>query len=208
MGAPETHFLLATRSTHKAREIAAILRPLGIECLSLDDIGLPATDEEEIEQFDTFAGNACAKAEHFGRLCDLPALADDSGLVVHALGGWPGVRSRRFSGRLDLHGDALDRANNDTLLGVLAGTTTERRDAHYVCVASLWRPACPPASAVGTVRGRILESPRGHGGFGYDPLFLVSALGRTFAECDAATKHTMSHRGRAFRALTAVRCTA
>jgi XTP/dITP diphosphohydrolase len=200
-----TRLLIATRSQHKAREIREILgSSLATSLQTLDDVGLaPDPDEDAIEIWDTFLANARAKAAWFCERTGLPTLADDSGIVVDALDGEPGVRSRRFSGRTDLTGDDLDAENNRTLLRRLEGIPPERRGARYVCAAVLHRPDGRTAAALGTVRGRIVDVPTGSNGFGYDPLFLLPALGRTFAEIDAATKHSWSHRARAFRALAA-----
>lgn len=193
--------LLATRSGHKLREIRQILGN-GATVVSLAEQGVaPSAAEDSIEAFDTFIENALAKARYFHRLTGLPTLADDSGICVDALGGGPGVRSKRFSGRHDLAGLDLDRANNRTLVEALAGTTGEDRAARYVCAAVLVTAASPWTCAIGTVSGRLLETPRGNGGFGYDPLFLLPDMQRTFAELDARQKHRLSHRGRAFRAL-------
>jgi XTP/dITP diphosphohydrolase len=194
--------LIATRSEHKFAEIRAILPARVRSCIvSLLDAGVEVSSaEDQIESFDTFADNALAKAEYFRALTGLATIADDSGLVVTALQGEPGVRSKRFSQRGDLQARALDEANNTALLAALADVPDERRGAHYVCAAALVRDG---ASAVtfGSVTGRILRSPRGSGGFGYDPLFFHPGLGRAFGEIDRTQKHALSHRGRAFRAL-------
>jgi XTP/dITP diphosphohydrolase len=196
-------FLLATRSTDKLAEIRAIFpAPLRAALLSLDDIGLqPAAHEDEIEAHETFAENAVAKAEFFRRETGLPTIADDSGLVVPALGGRPGVRSKRFAGRADLGAQALDEANNAALLAALHDVPKEKRSAYYVCAAVLVGMGAP-IIALGTTAGLILDAPIGHGGFGYDPLFFHPAIGRTFGEIASSAKHTLSHRGRAFRALS------
>lgn len=202
MSAP---LVLATRSADKLREIQQILatvvrRPI----VSLADLGIEESyDEAGIEAFDTFRENALAKAAHFGRLTGAPALADDSGLVVDALHGEPGVRSRRFSGST-LRGAALDSANNRELLRRLADTPADRRTAHYVCSAALVAPDGRRFAAIGTCSGVILDAPAGSGGFGYDPLFYLPRLGATFGEVEADEKHRLSHRARAFRALFAV----
>jgi XTP/dITP diphosphohydrolase len=133
---------------------------------------------------------------------DPALLADDSGLVVDALGGAPGV-SKRFSGRADLTGAALDRTNNDLLLQRLEGIPLEQRTARYVCAAVLSWPHEPrqPVSAIGTCEGLIATAPEGDGGFGYDPLFLVPDLGATFGTLPPDENNRRSHRGRAFRTL-------
>lgn len=197
--------LIATRSRHKAREIREILGPAFADrLLTLDEAGLPPDpDEDGIEIYDTFLANARAKAAWFCERSGLPTLADDSGLCVTALGDEPGVRSRRYSGRDDLDGEALDVENNRTLLGRLEDVPAGKRDARYVCAAVLQMPDGRTIDAVGTVGGVILEAPAGDGGFGYDPLFYLPEVGRTFAELPAAEKHVWSHRARAFRALAA-----
>jgi XTP/dITP diphosphohydrolase len=202
--ASDRRLLLATRSVHKAREIAEILgaESLGWTLLTLVDAGIaPSAEEDDIEGFETFTGNALAKARHFARHSGLLTLADDSGIRVDALGGRPGVRSKRFAARPDLEGEALDRANNHALLEALIASGTSSREAHYVCAAVLAAESGPPLTAIASSSGALLDRPRGSGGFGYDPLFLVPALGLTFAELSPQQKHRISHRGRAFRAL-------
>lgn len=194
--------LLATRSPDKAREIRHILEEAGagVELVSLDDARVAfSTGEDRIEEHDTFQGNARAKAEYFCKLTGLPTVADDSGIEVIALLGKPGVRSRRFAyDATRLSGAELDRANNAELLRRLQGADPARRRACYVCVAVLVRrPGAPPESFTGRAWGRVLEQPRGSGGFGYDPLFYYPPLGATFAEMAAEAKHAVSHRGRA-----------
>lgn len=195
--------LLATRSADKAREIREILRVVGLEVRTLDELGVaPDPEEEAIESEATFRGNALAKARYFHARTGLATVADDSGIAVDALGGAPGVFSRRFSGA-DLTGIQLDLANNRTLLDALRDVPEENRGAQYLCAAALIASGRAPLVAIGSTRGLILGDPRGRGGFGYDPLFFIPALGRTFAEVDSVTKHRLSHRGRAFRALAA-----
>jgi XTP/dITP diphosphohydrolase len=196
-------FLLATRSPDKLREIREILAPAGVELVSLADAGIAATPEEDaIEAFETFRENALAKARYFAALADLPTLADDSGLEVDALGRAPGVYTKRFSGRTDLAGKALDQANNDLLLARLEGVPMERRAARYVCAAAVAFPRGRGLVAVGTSPGFIARHPSsGSAGFGYDPLFFVPDLDATFADVPAEEKHRRSHRARAFRAL-------
>jgi XTP/dITP diphosphohydrolase len=202
--------LLATRSPHKAREVREILATAGeFDLVSLTDLGLPPSPEEDgLEEFETFRENALAKARYFAEKTDLAVLADDSGLRVDALGGEPGVRTKRFSGRDDLRGHDLDQANNALLLEKLRDVPDERREAHYVCAAVLVTTTGVELTAVGTFVGRIAHEPRGSGGFGYDPLFLpLGANGlaspHTVAELSPEEKNSLSHRGKAFRALAA-----
>lgn len=196
---------VATRSEHKLREIRAILRgDPSIDVVGLGDLGIPWSEkEEEIEVFDTFDENAMAKARFFAPLTGLPTVADDSGLVVDALGGHPGVRSKRYSPQADaLSGEERDRANLDYLLDELGDLPLAQRTARYVCVAAFVDADRNREIVVeGTCEGLILGRPRGRGGFGYDPAFLDSASGRTLAEMSPAEKDEISHRGRAFRAL-------
>lgn len=199
-----TKLLLATRSANKVREIRQILGAVGAAVVSLEEAHVGwSSAEERIEEFDSFLANARAKAEYFAKLTGLPVVADDSGLEVLALGGQPGVRSKRFaaeSGRLS--GKPLDAANNAELLRRLLGAPTPRRRASYVCVAVLARGAgTAPEAFIGRCWGYILEAPKGTGGFGYDPLFYFEGLGRTFGEASAEEKHAVSHRGAAFRQL-------
>lgn len=200
--------LLATRSADKVREIRRIFAAagLGVEIQSLDEARVHwSSDEERIEQFDSFLSNARAKAEYFIKLTGRPVVADDSGIEVISLGGAPGVHSKRFApegGRLS--GKELDAANNAELLRRLRGAGEARRRACYVCVAVLLRtPSSPPESFTGRSWGRILEEPRGGGGFGYDPLFLHEGLGKSFGEAAPEEKDGVSHRGEAFRQLAA-----
>lgn len=196
--------VLATRSTDKAREIEEILHPShGLELLSLDQLGLPPTDDEDdIEAYDTFTRNALAKATFFARKTQLPTLADDSGLVVDALGGGPGVRSKRFAPGDDLAGQARDQANNEFLLERLRDVPPHARTARYMCVAALvWTDRSSCLISLGSCEGEIARKPRGEHGFGYDPLFLVPTLGLTFAQIPRAQKNCRSHRSRAFRAI-------
>lgn len=200
---PRHRFLLATRSPDKLREIREILEPVDVDLVSLADLGVPATPrEDELEVFETFRENALAKARYFAELTGLPTLADDSGLEVDALGRAPGVYTKRFSGRTDLFGKALDQANNQLLLEKLAEVPRERRGARYVCAAVVAHPEGRSLAAIGTTAGTIGHTPSlGTGGFGYDPLFFVPELNATFADVSAEVKHARSHRSRAFRAL-------
>jgi XTP/dITP diphosphohydrolase len=194
-------YLLATRSLGKLYELRPMFSAAGLEVIDLDGAGIPEGEAEStLEEFETFEENALAKASYFRERSGLVTIADDSGLEVQALGGAPGVRTKRWSGRADLEGRALDVANNDFLLNKL-GTATDRR-ARYVCVAALVDGG-GQRTFRGESEGEILEEPRGEGGFGYDPLFLSSDLGITFAEADRAMKERTSHRGRAFSQLIA-----
>jgi len=194
--------LAATRSGGKQLEFRRMLEPAGVEVLFPEDAGLwESPAEDALELADTFEGNARRKAEHFARLSGLPTVADDSGLEVFALGGAPGVRSRRWAGATGT-AEEIDAANNAELRRRLRGASDERRRARYRCVLVLLRePGAVPEVFEGVCAGRILETPRGDGGFGYDPLFLSDDLGRTFGEATAAEKDAVSHRGRALRAL-------
>lgn len=196
--------LAATRSAGKQREIRRVLEGAGLEVVFPEDVGLWETEiESTLEVAETFEGNARRKAEHFARLSGLPTVADDSGLEVFALGGAPGVRSRRFAGATG-DADAVDAANNAELLKRLRGAPDARRRARYRCALVLLRAASGvPEVFEGVAGGRILEEPRGTGGFGYDPLFFSDELGKTFGEATAEEKDGVSHRGRALRMLAA-----
>ncbi|HSJ24066.1 MAG TPA: non-canonical purine NTP pyrophosphatase [Longimicrobiales bacterium] len=196
--------VLATRSADKLREIRQILAPVFHgNILTLDETGIqPSPAEDGIECFDSFVANARAKAAWFLRATRLPTLADDSGICVDALGGNPGVRSRRYA-EAGCEGAAQDLANNQRLLHELRDVPRDARTAHYTCAAVLLLPDGRCVSSLGTCSGFILESPRGDGGFGYDPLFLDAELNASFAELPPAVKNRRSHRARAFRALAA-----
>ena len=195
-------FLAATRSAGKQREIRRILGAAGLEVVFPDEIGLAELPAEAaLEAGESFESNARRKAEFFARLSSLPTFADDSGLEVFALGGAPGVRSRRWAG-VSGTTDEVDAANNAELVRRLAGAPESKRLARYRCVLVFLRAA----SAVPTIcqadcTGRILEAARGTGGFGYDPYFFSDELGKTFGEATAEEKDAVSHRGRALRAL-------
>lgn len=193
--------LIATRSAGKRKEIVQILRDVPYRVVFPDDVGLvERAEEDRLETADSFEGNARRKAEYFGRLSGLPTAADDSGLEVFALGGQPGVRSRRFA-MLTGPEDQQDAANNAELLRRLGGAAAPRRRARYRCVIAYFaKPDAVPMTFEGTCLGSIVQVPRGSGGFGYDPLFLSDDLGKTFGESDPDEKHAVSHRGRAFRA--------
>lgn len=196
-----TRLLVATRNAGKVREIGALLAEAGWEAVGLGELGIAETPEEEaVEAFDTFAENALAKARHFCARTGLPALADDSGLVVDALDGAPGVRSRRFAAPDRARGEGQDAANNRRLLELLAGVDDPARTARFVSAAALAWPDGRERVRTGTLEGRIAREARGQGGFGYDPVFLLPD-GRTLAELAPAEKNVLSHRGRAVRAL-------
>ena len=193
--------LAATRSKGKQLELRRLLEPTGVDVVFPDDAGLWETPAEEaLELAETFEGNARRKAEHFARLSGQPTVADDSGLEVFALGGAPGVRSRRWAGASGTP-DEVDAANNAELLRRLRGASEARRRARYRCVlVYLEHAEAVPRVFEGVCAGSILEQPRGTGGFGYDPLFLSDELDRTFGEASAEEKDAVSHRGRAVRA--------
>jgi XTP/dITP diphosphohydrolase len=195
--------LLATRSRHKAGEIRRILAGVGdLELVTLDEAGIPERPEEDaIEAFETFEENALAKARYFQERTGLATLADDSGIAVDALGGAPGVRSKRFAPDRGLSGQARDDENNRYLLERLAEVPQEDRTARYVCVAVLVDAERPARVFRGEAPGIIVPEARGEGGFGYDPFFFDPELGRTFAEISPAEKNARSHRGKAFSAL-------
>jgi XTP/dITP diphosphohydrolase len=196
--------VLATRSAGKIRELTALCAHAGIAVQTLDALGIAErADEEGIEAFDTFEANAEAKARWFAAL--LPGrvvLAEDSGLEVDALGGAPGVWSKRWAGS-DATGAALDAANNAALVSALAPhASRDARRARYRCVAVCVIGA-QRWSGAGAVEGVITTAARGHGGFGYDPWFESTELGVTFGEASPAEKSRVSHRARAVRAVLA-----
>jgi XTP/dITP diphosphohydrolase len=182
--------VFASGNRHKVSEVALILAPLGwtVDALSL------TVDEDA----PTFAGNAEKKARAAFAKTGLPSLADDSGLEVDALGGAPGVRSARYAG--DGHDDA---ANNDKLMQAMRGVPDERRGARFRCALSFVDGDGTVIIREGTCEGRIAHAPRGAGGFGYDPLFVVGDTGWTMAELTAEEKNRLSHRARALQAMVA-----
>jgi XTP/dITP diphosphohydrolase len=188
--------LLASANQGKLRELRTILHGLPVELVGLDEAG--RGDPPEVEETgETFLANALLKARAYAAWSGLAAVADDSGLEVDALGGAPGVRSARYAGP-----GATDQANLDKLLAALTGVPPERRTARFRCVAALDDPATGREDhAEAAWEGRILDAPRGSGGFGYDPVFLPDGWDRTSAEVDQPTKDAASHRGKAFRAL-------
>jgi len=183
--------VVATRNRGKIKELEILLGGLPTKILCSADLeGFPDT----IEDGDTFEENALKKAREASAFSGLPALADDSGLIVDALDGRPGVFSARFAGE-----GAGDAANNDLLLMKMKGVSLECRQAAFLCVLAFVSPHGVERTFVGRVGGQILESPRGTGGFGYDPLFLVDGFGRSMAELGLEQKNIISHRGQAFR---------
>lgn len=191
---------IATTNPGKLRDFALAAAQEGILILplpGLNNIEAPAEDGL------TFAENAREKAIYYSRfLPGAMVLADDSGLEVDSLVGAPGVRSARYAADAGFHAAATaDADNNLLLLQQLTGVADNERSARYQCVLTAAQDGASLLSTQGTVQGRILEAPRGRGGFGYDPLFYVPALDRTMAEMDDQTRWTQSHRGRAFRAL-------
>ena len=195
-------WILATRNAGKLRELRALFADAGIDVVDLADTGIAErSEEDEIEIHDTFEDNALAKARYYaGRAGGRTVVADDSGLEVLALGGEPGVRSKRWSGRTDLAGAALDAANNVLLLARLRGEADWR--AQFVCAAA-WCAGADSLVMRGVVPGLIVARASGAEGFGYDPHFLATELGRTLGEATVAEKQRVSHRGRAFTALLA-----
>jgi XTP/dITP diphosphohydrolase len=185
------------------REIREILSDIPtLELLDLEEAGVAYSPEEEaLEPFETFEENARSKAVYFRRKTGLPTVADDSGLEVDALKGAPGVRTKRFAPGDDLDGEARDQANNAHLLFRLEGEPAATRGARYVCVAALAWDLDEVSIFRGEAPGIVLEEPRGFAGFGYDPIILDEASGRSFAELTPDEKNSRSHRGRAFRAL-------
>lgn len=181
--------------------MAAMLQPLGVALIGVDALEAKLGPAPEVaETGTTFAANAELKARAYAAWSGLPVIAEDSGIEVDALGGLPGVYSARFSG---VEGPGADAANNDKLLRELAAVPTARRTARYRTVVVYLDPPAAPLTATGVWEGRIALAPRGSGGFGYDPLFLVPELGCTAAELDPADKNARSHRGQAIRALVA-----
>ena len=184
--------ILASNNAGKLKEFAQLLGPIGFELHPQGEFDVPEAEEP----FGTFVENALQKARHAARLTGLPALADDSGVCVNALGGAPGVLSARFAGE-----PKSDARNNEKLIADLAAHTD--KSAYYYCVLVYVRHADDPQPVIadGVWRGQIVDTPRGAGGFGYDPHFLLPEFGRTAAELAPEEKNAVSHRGQALRAL-------
>ena len=191
---PIPRLVLASNNAGKLREFRRLLAPLGVDVVPQGELGIPEADEPHI----TFVENALAKARHASALASLPALADDSGVCVRALGGAPGVQSARYAGE-----PKSDARNNAKLVAALQGVTDRR--AHYACVLVLVHHAADPEPIIaeGQWHGIIVDTPRGDGGFGYDPHFLDETTGMTGAELPLERKNELSHRGKAMRALIA-----
>ncbi|HMM30333.1 MAG TPA: RdgB/HAM1 family non-canonical purine NTP pyrophosphatase [Clostridia bacterium] len=186
--------IIASNNAHKVTEIKAILAPYFNSIQSLKDAGI---DIDVVEDGKTFAENALKKAREVLAVSDADAaLSDDSGLEVDALCGAPGVYSARYAG--EGHDDA---ANNEKLLAEMKDVPVDKRTCRFVSAVSLVRRNCEPITVIGTVEGKLLFSPRGTGGFGYDPLFLYEPSGKSFAELSAQEKNEISHRARALAAL-------
>ncbi len=186
--------VLASNNAGKAREFGELLAGSGLEVVGQAELGVPEAEETA----PTFVENALLKARNASRITGLPALADDSGLAVDALGGAPGIFSARFAGS-----GAGDAANNARLLDLMREVPEAARGAAFICALVYLRHAEDPVPLIcqGMWRGRLLEAPRGANGFGYDPLFLVPELGKTSAELPPEEKNRRSHRGQALRQL-------
>ncbi|KFC65859.1 RdgB/HAM1 family non-canonical purine NTP pyrophosphatase [Massilia sp. LC238] len=184
--------ILASNNAGKLKEFAQLLEPIGFELHPQGEFNVPEAEEP----FGTFVENALAKARHASRLTGLPALADDSGVCVNALGGAPGVYSARFAGE-----PKSDARNNEKLVADLASHAD--KSAYYYCVLVYVRHADDPQPVIadGQWHGEIIETARGVNGFGYDPHFLIPSLGKTTAELEPSVKNAHSHRGQALRAL-------
>ncbi len=188
--------VVASNNPGKLREFGELLAPLGWETLPQKELGVAECEEPH----GTFVENALAKARHASACTGLPALADDSGLCVHALGGAPGVYSARYA-QTTAGEPKSDERNNQKLIADMAGQTDRR--AHYVCVLVFVRHADDPQPVIaeGEWHGEIIDPPRGQGGFGYDPYFFLPESGATAAELGAAEKNRRSHRGQALAQL-------
>ena len=190
--------VIASRNEHKVEELRQLLADLTIDVLSLRDF--PHAPEVE-EDGDTFEANALKKARIIAQYTNQAVLADDSGLEVDALGGQPGVHSARFSGE-----GASDKENNAKLLRLMEGVSPKERTARFRCAIALVSPSGDERLVEGVCPGVIIDKPQGSGGFGYDPLFMVPHLGKTFAELSGDEKNSISHRGKAlWKALPVIR---
>lgn len=188
-------FVAATGNAHKLVEIARILTPLGHTVISQQEAGVDCAPEETGK---TFAENARIKAEAVRKAANLPTIADDSGLCVDVLQGAPGIYSARYAGE-----NATDDDRITKLLGALDGIPQEKRDAQFVCAVCCLFPDGREVAVEGVCEGRISFAKDGADGFGYDPVFIEAATGKTFAALTSAEKDACSHRGKALRALAA-----
>ncbi|HBC83115.1 XTP/dITP diphosphatase [Pseudescherichia vulneris] len=186
--------VLATGNAGKVRELASLLNDFGLDVVAQTELGVESADETGL----TFIENAIIKARHAAQVTGLPAIADDSGLAVDALGGAPGIYSARFAGA-----DASDQQNLEKLLVELQDVPDSERQAQFHCVLVYMRHADDPTPLVchGSWQGTIARAPAGSGGFGYDPIFVVPEAGKTAAELSADEKRAVSHRGQALKLL-------
>jgi XTP/dITP diphosphohydrolase len=186
--------VLASGNSGKLRELGSLLAPFGFDLIAQSTLGV----ETPPETGKTFADNALLKARHAAAITNLPALADDSGIEVDALGGRPGIYSARYAGE-----DASDQANLSKMLDELRDVPAPQRTARYQCVIAFVTSTSDPEPilASGTWEGMLISAPRGLGGFGYDPIFVARGFDRTAAELDPGEKNSLSHRGQALRAL-------
>lgn len=186
--------VLASSNSGKLRELTSLLAPFGFDLVAQNTLGLDTPPETG----DTFAANALLKARYAAAATNLPALADDSGIEVDALGGRPGIYSARYAGE-----GASDQQNLRKMLGELHGVPAGKRTARYQCVIAFVSTSIDtqPILATGTWEGSLITEPRGLGGFGYDPIFVPGGFDRTAAELDPAQKNSLSHRGQALAAL-------
>ncbi|MFS2221001.1 XTP/dITP diphosphatase [Pantoea sp. B65] len=186
--------VLATGNPGKVRELADLLAAFGLDIVAQTDLGVESAEETGL----TFIENAILKARHAAQITGLPAIADDSGLAVDALGGAPGIYSARYAGE-----DASDRQNLEKLLVALQDVPDDRRQAQFHCVLVYLRHAADPTPLVfhGSWQGVITRAAVGSGGFGYDPIFRIPALGKTAAELSKDEKRAVSHRGKALTLL-------
>lgn len=193
-GRPMSKVVLASSNSHKLKELQAMLSEFDFELLSLSDVDLAGLDIPE--DGDTFEANSLQKAKVVAGLTGYPAIADDSGLMVDHLNGAPGVYSARYAGE-----PKSDKANNAKLIEALKGVPESGRTAKFVTVITFYVDEAHILTARGEVEGHILVEERGSSGFGYDPLFYVEALDKTFAELSSEEKNAISHRGRAIMKL-------
>jgi XTP/dITP diphosphohydrolase len=188
--------LVATKNPGKLREIRSLFAPHGVEVVGLETLDNPPN---VLEDGDSFAANACKKALEMASLSHCLTLADDSGLVVPALGGAPGIYSARYAGP-----EATDQANNIKLLAEVTALAQNERQAYFCCVLALADPSGSCRTFEGRLQGRLITEQRGNQGFGYDPLFLVPEYGKTLAELPLEIKNRISHRGKALMQLVPV----